>query len=201
MDMRMPEMDGVETLNEIKKHTEGPNINTPVICLTADAVVGARNRYISKGFTDYLTKPIDSVFLETMLKKYIPGEKIEAVSEVADEPVHAAVSEDQMFAILRKAGVDTTAGISNCSGEELYRTILSEYLNSSGDKIAGLNSALAKEDLNNYGILIHSVKSTSATIGAMELSRLAQKLEKASNNKDIGLIRNEHDVFMDKYKK
>jgi HPt (histidine-containing phosphotransfer) domain-containing protein len=97
--------------------------------------------------------------------------------------------------------VDTSTGISNCSGEDLYRTILSEYLNSSGEKIAGLNSALAKEDLNNYGILVHSVKSTSATIGAMELSRLAQKLEKASNNKDIELIRNEHHVFMDKYMK
>ncbi len=201
MDQRMPEMDGVETLNEIKKHTEGPNINTPVICLTADAVVGARDRYISKGFNDYLTKPIDSVYLDTMLKKYIPAEKIESVGEVADEPANTGVSEDQIYAILRKAGVDTSTGISNCSGEDLYRTILSEYLNSSGEKIAGLNSALAKEDLNNYGILVHSVKSTSATIGAMELSRLAQKLEKASNNKDIELIRNEHHVFMDKYMK
>ena len=89
MDQRMPEMDGVETLHEIKKHTEGPNINTPVICLTADAVVGARNRYLSKGFTDYLTKPIDSVYLETMLKKYIPADKIEAVEYVEDAtPIH-----------------------------------------------------------------------------------------------------------------
>ena len=199
MDQRMPEMDGVETLKHIRKHKEGPNLETPVICLTADAVVGARNRYLSKGFNDYLTKPIDSVYLENMLKKYIPAEKIEAVVEVADTEAPQAVSEDQMYAMLRKAGVDTSAGIANCTDEALYKTILAEYLNSSAEKMKGLNSALADEDLNNYGILVHSVKSTSATIGAMELSHLAQKLEKASNSKDIGFIRSEHDAFMDKY--
>ena len=52
MDQRMPEMDGEEALRAIKNEKEGPNISTPVICLTADAVVGARERYLSKGFDD-----------------------------------------------------------------------------------------------------------------------------------------------------
>ena len=202
MDQRMPEMDGVETLHEIKKHTEGPNINTPVICLTADAVVGERNRYLSKGFTDYLTKPIDSVYLETMLKKYIPADKIEAVEYVEDIAAPAAPSsDDQIFEHLRKAGVDTSAGIANCTDETLYREILKEYLRSSAGKITGLNTYLANEDMNNYGVLIHSVKSTSATIGASGLSKTALELEKASNNKDIDFIRKEHDAFMDRYTK
>lgn len=202
MDQRMPEMDGVETLHEIKKHTEGPNINTPVICLTADAVVGARNRYLSKGFTDYLTKPIDSVYLETMLKKYIPADKIEAVEYVEDTAAPAVPSSDnQIFEHLRKAGVDTSAGIANCTDETIYREILKEYLRSSAEKITGLNTYLANEDLNNYGVLIHSVKSTSATIGASGLSRTALELEKAANSKDFDFIRKEHDAFMDRYTK
>ncbi len=202
MDQRMPEMDGVETLHEIKKHTEGPNINTPVICLTADAVVGARNRYLSKGFTDYLTKPIDSVYLETMLKKYIPADKIEAVEYVEDTAAPAVPSSDnQIFEHLRKAGVDTSAGIANCTDETIYREILKEYLRSSAEKITGLNTYLANEDLNNYGVLIHSVKSTSATIGASGLSRTALELEKAANSKDLDFIRKEHDAFMDRYTK
>ena len=200
MDQRMPEMDGVETLHEIRKHTDGPNIDTPVICLTADAVVGARNRYLSKGFNDYLTKPINSIYLETKLKKYIPAEKIETVEYVEDNAtVPSDVSGDRMYDKLRKAGVDTAAGIANCTDEVLYRTILAEYLNSSAGKIADLNAALENEDLNNYGVIVHSLKSTSATIGAADLSHLAQKLEKASNEKDTGYIRNEHDAFMDKY--
>ncbi len=201
MDQRMPEMDGVETLNAIRKHKDGPNINTPVICLTADAVVGAKNRYISKGFTDYLTKPIDSIYLETMLRKYIPAEKIEAAEYREDTPSKPAeTTGGEIFEKLRRAGVDTAAGISNCTGEALYKTILAEYLNSSGEKINGLNKALADGNLNNYGVIIHSLKSTSATIGAMEVSRVAQKLEKAANEKDADLIRREHDAFMDKYK-
>jgi CheY-like chemotaxis protein len=199
MDQRMPEMDGVQTLQEIRKHKEGPNIETPVICLTADAVVGARNRYLSKGFNDYLTKPIDSIYLEAMLKKYIPDDKIEAVEYIEDNTPKTSSSEDQIFDKLRKAGVDTAVGIANCTGEDFYRTILAEYLNSSPGKTAGLNEALENENYNNYGVIIHSLKSTSATIGAADLSRLAQKLEKASNERDISYIRNEHDAFMDKY--
>ena len=105
MDQRMPEMDGEETLKVIKSHEEGPNIGTPVICLTADAVVGARERYLSKGFDDYLTKPIDSTSLEKMLKKYIPSEKIELVSKeekTSSEP-EAKVSkkfDDSEFSVL-----------------------------------------------------------------------------------------------------
>ena len=199
MDQRMPEMDGVETLNEIRKHKDGPNIDTPVICLTADAVVGARSRYISKGFNDYLTKPIDSVYLEAMLRKYIPAEKIEIITYEDDGHSKTSDSSADIYEKLRKAGVDTAAGIANCTGEDLYMTILAEYLNCSGEKITGLNNALADGDLNGYGVLIHSVKSTSATIGASEVSHIAQKLEKASNDKDIGLIRKEHNAFMDKY--
>ena len=204
MDQRMPEMDGVETLHEIKKHSDGPNIQTPVICLTADAVVGARNRYLSKGFTDYLTKPIDSVYLEKMLKKYIPDEKIEEVSEMesntqADKDTDAAGSNEHMYACLHSAGVDTQAGIRNCTDEALYRTILLEYGKSAKEKISGMKTALENEDMKNYGILVHAVKSTSATIGAMEVSSLALALEKASNDQDLVYVKKEHDAFMKKY--
>ncbi len=76
MDQRMPGMDGLTAMREIKKDEEGINKNTPVICLTADAVSGAKERYIADGFNDYLTKPIDSSALEAMVFKYLPKEKV-----------------------------------------------------------------------------------------------------------------------------
>ena len=194
----MPEMDGVETLHEIRKHTDGPNISTPVICLTADAVVGARNRYLSKGFTDYLTKPIDSVDLENMLKKYIPDEKIEAAGKKdpsGSQPFSGSLKYDK----LQDAGVDTSAGIKNCTDEALYEKILVEYLKSSDEKISKMDAALTNEDLKNYGIIVHSVKSTSATIGAMEVSQIAQKLEKAANDSDIEYVKREHGSLIKAY--
>ncbi|WP_303758253.1 response regulator, partial [Selenomonas ruminantium] len=60
LDHMMPGKDGIETLHELKKQESGPNRNTPVICLTANAISGAREQYIEAGFNDYLTKPIDT---------------------------------------------------------------------------------------------------------------------------------------------
>lgn len=76
MDYRMPHMDGIEALQTIRNDEEGQNKETPVICLTADAVSGARERYISEGFTDYITKPVDAALLESLLVKYLPPEKV-----------------------------------------------------------------------------------------------------------------------------
>ena len=72
----MPHMDGIEALQAIRNDEEGQNKETPVICLTADAVSGARERYMSEGFTDYITKPVDAVLLEKILVKYLPSEKV-----------------------------------------------------------------------------------------------------------------------------
>ncbi len=75
MDHMMPEMDGIETLNIIKSGS-GPNKDTPVIMLTANAIQGVEQEYLNAGFVGYLTKPINSAALEAELKKYIPDELI-----------------------------------------------------------------------------------------------------------------------------
>lgn len=74
LDHMMPEIDGEDALKEIKK--EGCiNHDTPVIVLTAYVMAGARERYIEKGFDDYLSKPVSGEDLEDMLIKYIKKEK------------------------------------------------------------------------------------------------------------------------------
>ncbi len=75
-DHMMPDKDGIETLHELKSIPDNPNISTPVVCLTANAVSGAREDYLKEGFDDYMTKPIDPEKLEDMLREYIPEEKI-----------------------------------------------------------------------------------------------------------------------------
>ena len=76
LDHMMPGKNGTETLHELRDQASGLNRNTPVICLTADAISGAREQYISSGFTDYLTKPIYPEQLEEMLIKMLPKEKV-----------------------------------------------------------------------------------------------------------------------------
>lgn len=75
LDNRMPGMDGAEALPIMRTQDGGLNKETPIVCLTADAVSGARERYLAEGFTDYLTKPIESAALERMLLKYLPKDK------------------------------------------------------------------------------------------------------------------------------
>lgn len=74
IDHMMPGMDGIETLRRMRK--EGKNTGTPAVALTANAISGARETYISAGFTDYLSKPIDSGRLEKLLQNLIPSEKL-----------------------------------------------------------------------------------------------------------------------------
>ena len=68
MDIMMPGMDGIETLNKLK---EINGFNIPVIALTADAIVGQKEKYLSLGFNDYLTKPIDKAELSRILKEIL----------------------------------------------------------------------------------------------------------------------------------
>lgn len=114
MDQRMPKMDGTETMRLIRAQTNGLNRHTPVVCLTADAVIGARDRYISEGFTDYLTKPIDYVALEEILVRYLPQDKIQTVrsnSDTENSLMETDETDHDAFAALRKAGINTEAGL------------------------------------------------------------------------------------------
>ncbi|MBO4373488.1 MAG: response regulator [Lachnospiraceae bacterium] len=77
MDQRMPKMDGTEAMHSIRETENGASSSCPVVCLTADAVDGAREKYLAAGFTDYLSKPVSSAALENMLMKHLPKDKFE----------------------------------------------------------------------------------------------------------------------------
>ena len=85
LDHMMPDKDGIQTLHEMRDMTDNPNRSTAAVCLTANAISGAREKYLSEGFDDYLTKPIDADKLEEMLIRYLPEEKV-VLSEREDEP-------------------------------------------------------------------------------------------------------------------
>lgn len=94
LDQRMPEMDGTETLKFMRSN----NLlyGTPVIALTADAVMGAKERYLALGFDDYMSKPVVFADLERMLLKFLPKslQKNESVPEfIADKKVVVCIGE------------------------------------------------------------------------------------------------------------
>ncbi|MBP5165833.1 MAG: response regulator [Oscillospiraceae bacterium] len=200
MDQRMPEMDGTEALRRIRAAAGSPNEKTPVVCLTADAVAGARERYLADGFSDYITKPIDVRALEKLLLKYLPAEKIEAVPTEDGETPGAVAPAFDGFAALREAGIDTKTGLMYCRDDEsFYRSLLAEYAQEAREKTNALHRFLSKEDWPGYAVAVHALKSTSKMIGASELSRCAAEMEKAANEGNSAAIRRSHAALSDLY--
>lgn len=76
LDHMMPEMDGMETMQHMKEMEENLCKDTPVIMLTANAIMGAKEQYLAAGFDDFLAKPIDQVKLERLMMHWMPQEKV-----------------------------------------------------------------------------------------------------------------------------
>ncbi len=199
MDQRMPEMEGTEALHRIRASEGGASQNVPVICLTADAVIGAKERYMAEGFSDYLTKPIDSFALEKMLMRHLPKDKIEIVKEEALSEIEEETKKEGLE-LLSAADIDVSTGLQYCQNDEnFYRVVLAEYANSADEKTENMQNSFYKEDWKNYAVYVHALKSTSKMIGAANLSQQAAKLEAAANEGDKKTIKAEHDSLMKKY--
>ena len=204
MDQRMPLMDGLEALRLIRALPEGLNRETPCICLTADAVNGARERYLAGGFTDYLTKPVVSEELEKMMIRYLPEDKIviarEPLPHEPGRPETADAGEESVRNALLSAGVDPAVGMNYCQNDfSLYRTVLEDYALGAAQRAEELQACCDRKDWSRYGVLIHAVKSTSKQIGAEELSESARRLEESARRQDIRTIQQEHTGVMARY--
>ena len=190
MDQRMPQMDGTEAMNKIKEQIGGKNNDTPIICLTADAVSGARNKYLEQGFTDYLSKPVESKTLEATLKKYLPEDKV-VIEEEAEENTQAAeVKKSELEEFYSKTiGLDYYEAIKNCATEEILAKTLEQFYNSIKNNLRDIQKFYDEEDIKNYTIKVHALKSSARLIGASELSAQAMYLEDCGNANDTASIK------------
>ena len=203
MDRRMPGMNGTEAMQHIKD-AKSPSSDTPFICLTADAISGAKERYMEAGFIDYLTKPIDYTALEKMLIAYLPDSKV-VINKNSKNGADADTSSKKTlpgeYDLLSNAGIDSAAGMRFCNNDwDFYTTILKDYVLSFNERSVDLQRFYESKDFKNYGIVVHALKSTSKTIGATDLSKKAELLEKASYEADSDYISKEHDTMEHVYK-
>ena len=208
LDYRMPEMDGLATLGKMKAPADHLNVDTPVICLTANVVSGAKENFIKEGFDDYLAKPVDSQKLESMLVQYLPVEKVQVVEEEEKQPEEIV---EEPAAEVEKNGerpegflgeiydlpeVDLAAGLERCGDEEGYLEILRIYYDTAEEKAKEIQRFMDEEDWENYTIRVHSLKSTSRVIGLLALGDAAAALEAAGETGDIPMIRKRTPVLL-----
>ncbi len=199
LDHMMPEMDGIETFGQMKIF-EHKNKNTPVIILTANAVVGAREMYLENGFADYLSKPIlRDELIETIIK-YLPKEPVSGnVANIkTEERENTDISDENADLTERFPMLDTKVGMNYCMDDaEFYIEMIETYLHS--DKRHEIENAYETDNWNDYETYVHALKSTSLNIGAVALSEHAKGLEYAAKNTDYSFIRENHGHVFDEY--
>jgi len=213
LDHMMPGMDGIETLKRMKEMKHHLCKDTPVIALTANAIVGVREMYLADGFDDYLSKPIDSNELETMLRKHLPGDKV--VVDILEPQVSveeffdttpADEAEDMSPDLAEEKTEDTEVYIDRetammyCAGsEEMFHEFLGMFRKLKDSKLEKILKCYHEEDWNGYGIELHALKSTSLSIGGKRLSELSLELEKAGKAGDAAFVRAHHEEMLKVY--
>ncbi len=205
LDHRMPGIDGIETLERMKDLPGSLNQDTPVISLTANAVSGARSMYIEAGFQDYLTKPIHSAQLESLMMKYLPPEKLLPGGKAGASGTQEGHPEEKAPAglpswLTEVDGLDTKQGILYCGGEENYLSALSVFAEAILPGIEEIKKYFADKNWKSYTVKVHALKSTSRIIGAKELSERARLLEAAGNNGDLDDIAQNTPALLDLYR-
>jgi len=217
LDHMMPEMDGVETLKRLRQiHTDAGKVLT-VIAFTANAVSGAREMFFQEGFDEFVSKPIENLELERVLRKVLPKSSISFVDEKdikrketgegetgkketgGETVIEKHLKKDKM-AQLEGIGVNTRSGMQYCRGDkEFYVELLEKFAQDEERKASGMNVSFQNGDLGNYRILVHALKSSAKMVGADSLSEMAKRAEEAAKDNDAGYIREHHEELLNKY--
>ncbi len=189
MDHMMPPPDGIETLKVIQN---GDSINreTPVAVVTANAISGAREKYIKEGFEEYIAKPIDIAELEAALLRLLPHRLIEEREAVPQKNTPSVKTDNS------EEWIDTKLGLQYLSNDEdTYMEILADYCGQLKRYRRDLADFLKNGDIKSYTVSVHALKSTSQTVGAARFSSMAREQELLAKANDVAGISESFEEF------
>lgn len=199
MDIMMPNKGGVETLKELKSL---PNFNTPVVALTADAMEGQKEAYLSAGFIAYLSKPIDRQELESFLKKELKDKvTLENKTSSVKEETKPVKKENNKEELLTSVGLDLKKAYEFFMDIDTLIPQLKEYLTESVENKSTMEESYNKKDDINYEIVVHKLKSESRMLGLTDLGEMFYNHELAAKRKDWDYINKEYTSLINEYDK
>ncbi len=191
MDHMMPDMDGVETMKQIRLLSPYYSYKgkSKIIVLTANTVRGIRKSLMEQGFDEYLGKPMNYRQIERLFVRFLPEYCI-SYEEESDSPSEKTIpAEDYTYLKQTLNDVDISLGVSNCGG------LLADYLNvleiawNYGEKqLDELLELHRQKDYSNYTIKVHSMKSMTKNLGAVNISDMARAQEDAGNRQEYSYI-------------
>ncbi len=195
LDHMMPGMDGLETFKKMRQMDTKCN-GVPVIILTANALVGDREKYLAMGFDGYLAKPVITDELNKQIMANMPK------GMVKTKKIKGAVKEESTTVDID--GIDANYLKLHFKDKKMQTMALKEFFK--GAKIQMNKLSLLyrdidkKEIVDEYRICVHAMKSSAATIGEIELFGLAKTLEYAARDYNEDIIDALHLIFIDKWK-
>lgn len=157
MDIAMPEMDGLEATKYIREKLASPICNTPIMAMTASALIGEEEKCITAGMNDYISKPFNPNDLFNKIIRFIPKELIKVTEK----------------------SIDLTLLNKRAEGDkEFLIEIFESYITEMPIYLEEFNQFVKKENWSGTGKQAHKMKSPITLIGAVELKTIFEKIEK-----------------------
>ena len=176
MEIQMPVMGGFEATQEIRKDERFKDL--PIIAMTAHAMAGDREKSLSAGMSDHVTKPINPDELFSTLVRWIkPGDR-----EIPEDKCSLEVSAEKGEDILPSTlpGISIPSGLGRVGGnKQLYAKLLCKFKEGQESAVEQIKAALQSGDVETAARLAHTVKGVSGNLGGESLYRAAAELEKA----------------------
>jgi len=166
MDCQMPELDGFGATAEIRNAERGSGRHMTIVALTANALLGDREMSLAAGMDDYLAKPFSSKQLHSLLARWLTHRR--------NEPERQAAAPEYPLAALESSSIETIRALG---GETLLRKIIGLYFDSAPPLFQSLCAALEHNDPEAARRAAHTLKSSSANLGASRLSELCRAVE------------------------
>jgi signal transduction histidine kinase/DNA-binding response OmpR family regulator/HPt (histidine-containing phosphotransfer) domain-containing protein len=175
MDVQMPVMDGYQATLEIRRRERERGLaHLPVVAMTANAMAGDRERCLAVGMDDYLSKPVKPTDLKSTLRHWLPSkEMVDGVTAEQPEPAPVPEEGGRDDGILDRGVLRELFDIM----EDGTCDLLQEYLDNAPGFLARVDKAVGSGSAADLVLPAHSLKSSSANVGAMRVAELARKLE------------------------
>jgi len=197
MDVQMPEMDGVEATMNIRNHWQ-PEDQPVIVAMTAHALEGDRERFLGLGMDNYVSKPVRIEDLVRVLNEIQP-KTYNKVNPDSSEVADLSIEHEQSFtaeAVQPSQKETTPAELSvvdfsvldsyvDAVGEDasgFLKDLVVTYLENAARLLQSMDDSLAKGDVETFHRTSHTLKSSSASLGAMRLSDLCKRMELASSS-------------------
>ncbi|MCR5416166.1 MAG: response regulator [Pseudobutyrivibrio sp.] len=191
LDHMMPGLDGVATFKKMATLEDNKCLGTPVIALTANAIAGAREKYLTMGFHGFLSKPIVPAQLEKTIRDFLPEDLLEYHQE--DENDLARKNRVYKVELPEIEGVDWEYALLHFPDTAMvYQTAIDFYdsIDFERDEIIRYYDSIDTDmPVEDYRIKVHGVKSMANTIGATSLGALAKTCEYAARDNQLDRIR------------